>query len=80
MSMAREWRVTFLTVEMTRVEVGRPLEQWLHYIRCVFGGGKSSDSRSLGPTTPFIHRISRPVPYEGCVARTKLQTLHPLLI
>lgn len=53
MSMAREWRVTFLTVEMTRVEVGRPLEQWLHYIRCVFGGGKSSDSGSLGPTTPL---------------------------
>lgn len=50
--MAWEWRVTFLPVEMTRAEVGRPLEQWLHYIRRVFGCGKSSDSGSLGPTAP----------------------------
>lgn len=76
MSVACGWRMTFWTIERIKIEVGRPLELWLHYIRCVWGMERALTQTDLGLPSPCHGMRSASVPVEGgSVACTELKAL-----
>lgn len=81
MSVACGWRMTFWTIERIKIEVGRPLELWLHYIRCVWGIERALTQTDPGLPSPCHGMRSASVPVEGgSVACTELKALRPLLM